>query len=132
MCSVMMRQKENISYYDDEENKLQCDKSDRGVAAKFSVQSFRKVSGQVVTGGVAEVSGTPKSLSGLAKQVHGRYFNATLRRNSTGTLAGSGAKKVLKKGTKVTATARSSKVVTVIMKDGTRVRVKVLTFALTA
>lgn len=54
----------------------------------------------------------------------GRYFNATLRRNSTGTLAGSGAKKVLKKGTKVTATARSSKVVTVIMKDGTRVRVK--------
>lgn len=95
-----------------------------GVAAKFSVQSFRKVSGQVVTGGVAEVSGTPKSLSGLAKQVHGRYFNATLRRNSTGTLAGSGAKKVLKKGTKVTATARSSKVVTVIMKDGTRVRVK--------
>ena len=95
-----------------------------GVAAKFSVQSFRKVSGQMVTGGVAEVSGTPKSLSGLAKQVHGRYFNATLRRNSTGTLAGSGAKKVLKKGTKVTATARSSKVVTVIMKDGTRVRVK--------
>ena len=95
-----------------------------GVAAKFSVQSFRTVSGQVVTGGVAEVSGTPKSLSGLAKQVHGRYFNATLRRNSTGTLAGGGAKKVLKKGTKVTATARSSKVVTVIMKDGTRVRVK--------
>ena len=95
-----------------------------GVAAKFSVQSFRTVSGQVVTGGVAEVSGTPKPLSGLAKQVHGRYFNATLRRNSTGTLAGSGAKKVLKKGTKVTATARSSKVVTVIMKDGTRVRVK--------
>ena len=95
-----------------------------GVAAKFSVQSFRTVSGQVVTGGVAEVSGTPKSLSGLAKQVHGRYFNATLRRNSTGTLSGSGAKKVLKKGTKVTATARSSKVVTVIMKDGTRVKVK--------
>ena len=95
-----------------------------GVAAKFGVQSFRTVSGQVVTGGVAEVSGTPKPLSGLAKQVHGRYFNATLRRNSTGTLAGSGAKKVLKKGTKVTATARSSKVVTVIMKDGTRVRVK--------
>ena len=72
-----------------------------GVAAKFSVQSFRKVSGQMVTGGVAEVSGTPKSLSGLAKQVHGRYFNATLRRNSTGTLAGSGAKKVLKDGTRV-------------------------------
>lgn len=95
-----------------------------GVAAKFSVQSFRMVSGQVVTGGVAEVSGTPKSLSGLAKQVHGRYFNATLRRNSTGTLVGGGVKKVLKKGTKVTATARSSKVVTVIMKDGTRVRVK--------
>ena len=95
-----------------------------GVAAKFSVQSFRTVSGQVVTGGVAEVSGTPKSLSGLAKQVHGRYFNATLRRNSTGTLVGGGAKKVLKKGTKVTATARSSKVVTVIMKDGTRVKVK--------
>ena len=95
-----------------------------GVAAKFSVQSFRTVSGQVVTGGVAEVSGTPKSLSGLAKQVHGRYFNATLRRNSTGTLVGGGAKKVLKKGTKVTATARSSKVVTVIMKDGIRVRVK--------
>ena len=67
-----------------------------GVAAKFSVQSFRTVSGQVVTGGVAEVSGTPKSLSGLAKQVHGRYFNATLRRNSTGTLVGGGAKKVLK------------------------------------
>ena len=95
-----------------------------GVAAKFGVQSFRTVSGQVVTGGVAEVSGTPKPLSGLAKQVHGRYFNATLRRNSTGTLAGSGAKKVLKKGTKVTATARSSKVVTVIMKDGIRVKVK--------
>ena len=95
-----------------------------GVAAKFSVQSFRTVSGQVVTGGVAEVSGTPKSLSGLAKQVHGRYFNATLRRDSTGTLVGSGTKKVLKKGTKVTATARSSKVVTVIMKDGTRVKVK--------
>ena len=95
-----------------------------GVAAKFSVQSFRTVSGQVVTGGVAEVSGTPKSLSGLAKQVHGRYFNATLRRNSTGTLVGGGAKKVLKKGTKVTATARSSKAVTVIMKDGTRVKVK--------
>lgn len=95
------------------------------VTVKFRVQSFRTVSGQTVTGETAEVSGTPKSLSGLAKQVHGRYFNATLRRNSVGTVAETGQKKTLKKGAKVTATARSfTSSVTVIMKDGTRVKVK--------
>ena len=95
-----------------------------GVTEKFAVQSYRTVSGQTAVSGTAGVSGAAKSLSSAAQQVHGRYFNATLRRNSTGTLVSSGAKKVLKKGTKVTATARSSKTVTVIMSNGTRVKVK--------
>lgn len=95
-----------------------------GVTEKFTVQSFRSVSGQKATGGTVQVSGASKSLSSIAKQVHGRYFNATLRRNSTGTVVSSGAKKVLKKGAKVTATTRSSKVITVITKDGTKVKVK--------
>ena len=97
---------------------------EEGVTEKFAVQSYRTVSGQSAVSGTAEVSGAAKALSSSAKQVHGRYFNATLRRDSTGTLVSGGAKKVLKKGRKVTATARSSKTVTVVMGDGTRVKVK--------
>lgn len=94
-----------------------------GVNYKFAVQSYRTVKGQTAESGMAYGSGSGKGLSAQASKIHGRYFNATLRRNSSATIVGSSEKLVLKKGTKVTATTRSSKKITVILKDGRKAKV---------
>lgn len=95
-----------------------------GKTYKFQIQSYRSVQGVKAESAVSgTVSGKAKSMSKLAKQVHGRYFNATLRKTVTATVSGTKEKVKLKKGTKVTSTGRTSNTITVIMKDGRKTKV---------
>lgn len=95
-----------------------------GTKYTFKVQAYRTVQKVTATGKMSkEVSGTAISAKSAAKSVKGRYFNATLRYNTT-VKTSDGKSVKLKKGTKVTATKRSSKNLTIIMKNGTKATIK--------
>lgn len=95
-----------------------------GTKYTFKVQAYRTVQGVTATGSKSgSVSGTAQSKKAAASSVKGRYFNATLRYATT-VKTSEGKSVKLKKGTKVTATKRSSKNLTIIMSNGTKATIK--------
>lgn len=87
------------------------------------VQSFRKVGGVVLAGGTDELTVIARELSSAAKSVHGRYWNASLKSDTTGVEVATGKKRVIKKGTSVTALSKSTDTVTVRLSNGKDVKI---------
>lgn len=92
-----------------------------GETYRFKIRSYRKVKGEIAYGKLSgAVKATAKTINVSA--VHGRYFNATVKKNTTATVASTGKTIKLKKGTKVTSTSRGNHKFYVFLKDGTKVR----------
>ena len=94
-----------------------------GEKYKVRVQSYRTVSGVTKIGASADLVVTGREFSDAVKSVHGRYWNATLKSDTTGVDVSTGKKRVIKKGTSVTASAKSPATVVVTLKNGTKVKV---------
>lgn len=95
-----------------------------GQECKFKIQSYRKVGNSIVTGNMSSaVKGTAQKFSKLVKQVHGRYYNTTVKSTTKATVSSTGKKITVKKGTKVVATTLSGKNVTAMLPDGTKIKI---------
>ena len=92
-----------------------------GETYRFKIKSYRKVKGET---GYGKLSGAVKATAKTVNvsAVHGRYFNATVKKNTTATVASTGKTIKLKKGTKVTSTSRGNHKFYVFLKDGTKIR----------
>lgn len=102
-----------------------------GKQCRFKVQSYRTVGKYNVTGKKSkEVSEKAQKFSKLTKQVHGRYYNTTVKSTTRATLVKNGKKIKVKAGTKIVATTLSGSTVTAMMPDGTKIKIspKVLRF----
>lgn len=96
-----------------------------GEKYRYRVQAYRTVKGHTKVGKFSKtLSVTGKAYSEAGKAVHGRYFNATVRSNTTATRVDNNKSIKISKGTKLTATTRSSNTLTAIMKNGTKIRIK--------
>lgn len=102
-----------------------------GKLCRFKVQSYRTVGKYKVTSKKSkEVSEKAHKFTKLAKQVHGRYYNTTVKSTTKATQVKNGKKIRVKAGTKVVATTLSGSSVTAMMPDGTKIKIspKVLRF----
>lgn len=102
-----------------------------GKLCRFKVQSYRTVGKYNVTSKKSkEVSEKAHKFTKLAKQVHGRYYNTTVKSTTKATQVKNGKKIRVKAGTKVVATTLSGSSVTAMMPDGTKIKIspKVLRF----
>jgi len=102
-----------------------------GKLCRFKVQSYRTVGKYNVTSKKSkEVSEKAHKFTKLAKQVHGRYYNTTVKSTTKATQVKNGKKIKVKAGTKVVATTLSGSSVTAMMPDGTKIKIspKVLRF----
>lgn len=90
----------------------------------YRLQAYRSVKGVTKTGKYSKgINITGKAFTNAGKSVHGRYFNVTVRSNTTATRLDTKKKIKISKGTKMIATTRSSKTLTAIMKNGTKIRI---------
>lgn len=93
-----------------------------GEEYKVRIQSFRKVGDVIKTGGKQDLTVVGREFSNTVKSVHGRYWGAYLKADTTGIVVSTGKKRVIKKGTNVTAKSKSTGTVTVILSNGTEVK----------
>ncbi len=100
---------------------VQIKKLKDGQTYRFKIKSYRNVNGVISYG---KLSGAVKAKAKAinVSAVHGRYFNATVKKNTTATVVSTGKTIKLKKGTKVTSTSRGNHKFYVFLKNGTKVR----------
>lgn len=87
------------------------------------IQSFRKVGDVSKNGPSEEITVTGREFSEAVKAIHGRYWQASLKSDTTGVLVSTGKKYKIKKGTSVTAMSKSTETVTVVLSNGKEVKV---------
>ena len=105
------------------DNSYQVKNLEEGKKYSFKVQPYHAVGKEERYGKLTDaVTATAKNVN--LNAVHGRYWNATLKKNVTAKNSETGKKVTLKKGTKVVATKKGSSTFTVILKNDSKVKLK--------
>ena len=105
------------------ETSYQAKKLTEGKKYYFKVQAYHTVQEKEAYGEISDKV-TVKAKEIDMSAVHGRYVNATLKKQTTVTIKSTGKKKTLKKGTSVIATKKGTGTITALLKNGTEITVK--------